>query len=766
MQQQRRLAAILFTDIVGFTSMMQQNEDFAVAKVKHYQTVLKKILEETGGEMVNNYGDGNLCVFGSATGALQAAILLQKQLHNEPDVPLRIGLHIGEIMTDEDNVFGDGVNLASRIQSIGAENAILFSSEFFQQIKNHPEFAAQPVGTFEFKNVEQPVLVYALANQGFTVPAKQSLDGKLKMPLPSIRSAVFSIGAILVLLLAGWFFWKTYLDDGTGMPEETTIAILPFQNISINKEENEPFCIGIGLELQKKLEWIGGLTTISAQSVEKYRESKMQVQTISRDLGGVQYLVTGTVQRTGNRVKVFVSLIDASSGKQVWSESYPGEVLDIFDLQESIAQQIATTLKINITTGEKTKLKTTPTSNMDALELYHKALSHYVKLAYAFHPSWPAQITENPALFQDYQNILGLCNKALQFDPGMADAQILKAKSMYFRHRYFASVPALADSIRAICRQVLTTHPQLPDAYVLLSQLQPAGSALKPDPVTGMMPLEMLEKAYRANPNNFEVNWELGNYYAMKDPDPEKSIRHFKMALHVDPMSIWTAKLFLDFSGPYWNIYEYTIAEYYLKKAIELSNNSSTSGEAMMRLCIIYLQNRQADSVFRYAGQLLAQGDKNALYYMAEAHCVLQNNCRKACGLYSEVWKSFPERIKENRWGYALWMSGKKEEGMKHMVKGLEIFRKMDSLGLQEFNNYDVAGIYAFLGQKEKSLEVLRKMDQRKGWNIGMLNLVKSDPLFNSIRNESAFREIIAKETAVRVHLREKIRRMEAEGSL
>ena len=766
MQQHRRLAAILFTDIVGFTSIMQQNEEIAVAQVKHYQSVLKKIIKETGGKILNNYGDGNLCVFGSATEALQAAILLQKQLHDEPSVPLRIGLHIGEIRTDEDNVFGDGVNLASRIQSIGNEHAILFSAEFFQQIKNHPEFTAKPVGTFEFKNVEQPVMVYALANEGFTVPEQHSLNGKLKTPKPARRSAVAIISGLIVLLIAGLLFWKYYFNKDEGKLTETTIAILPFQNLSINKEENEPFCIGIGLELQKRLEWIGGLTTISAQSVEKYRDSKMQVQAISRELGGVQYLVTGTVQRTGNRVKVFVTLIDASTGKQVWNEAYPGEVVDIFSLQDNIASQIATTLKVTITPGEKKKLKTMPTSNMDALEQYHKALSHYVKLAYAFHPSWPAQISVNTALYYDYQNTLALCNRALQLDSGMTDALLLKAKTMYFRHRYFTSNTAVADSIRSICRKALLLRPQSQEAYVILSQLQPAGSTLKPDPVTGLMPLQMLEKAYQLNPNNFEVNWELGNYYAMKDPDPEKSIRHFKKALHIDPMSVWTAKVFVDFAGPYWNVQEYTIAEFYLKKAIEISNNSSTSGEAMMHLCIIYLQNRQPDSVFRYAGQLLAQGDKNALYYMAEAHCVMQNNCQKACELYSEVWNSFPERIKESRWGYALWKTGKKEEGLKHMNKGLEVFRKLDSLGIQEYYNYDVAGIYSFLGQKEKSLEVLKKMDQRKGWNMGMLNLVKTDPLFDNIRNEPAFKEIISTETEKRMRLREKIRQQEAEGSL
>src|SRR6478752_5530393 len=146
--QQRHLAAILFTDIVGYTAMMQQDEPGAVALVKHYLGVLKKEVADHSGVVLNDYGDGSLCTFTSATRALSCAVAMQQQLQSEPKVPLRIGLHIGELFFEEGKVFGDGVNVASRIQSLGQANTILFSSEINNKIKNQAEFKTASVGRF------------------------------------------------------------------------------------------------------------------------------------------------------------------------------------------------------------------------------------------------------------------------------------------------------------------------------------------------------------------------------------------------------------------------------------------------------------------------------------------------------------------------------------------------------------------------------------------------------------------------------------------
>ena len=178
--QQRRLAAILFTDIVGYTAMMQQNETETITTIKRYTTVLKQSVSDHAGEVLNDYGDSSLCIFSSASEAVQSALEVQEQLQKDPSIPLRIGLHIGEIFFEDGKILGDGVNLASRIQSIAVGNSILFSEEIQDKIKNIPKFRSVSLGSFEFKNVEKPIVVFALANEGLTVPDRSSMAGKLK----------------------------------------------------------------------------------------------------------------------------------------------------------------------------------------------------------------------------------------------------------------------------------------------------------------------------------------------------------------------------------------------------------------------------------------------------------------------------------------------------------------------------------------------------------------------------------------------------------
>src|SRR6516162_10179932 len=178
--QERTLAAILFTDIVGYTALMESNEEKAMELIRHYHNVMGYVINRFGGKLANNYGDGDLCIFPSAVSAMQAAIRIQEDLRQDPKVPLRIGLHIGEIFFEEEKIFGDGVNVASRVQSLGQANAIHFSREIFDKVKNHPEFSAASLGIFQFKNVGEAIEVFALSNAGFFVPDKKTLVGKLE----------------------------------------------------------------------------------------------------------------------------------------------------------------------------------------------------------------------------------------------------------------------------------------------------------------------------------------------------------------------------------------------------------------------------------------------------------------------------------------------------------------------------------------------------------------------------------------------------------
>src|SRR6187402_129676 len=211
MSQTRQLAAIMFTDIVGYTAMMQADEQKAVAVIKHYNNTLKDQVSHFNGQVLNYYGDGSLCIFHSAADATNCSLAVQHELKKKPVVPLRIGLHIGEIFFEEAKALGDGVNVASRVQSLGQANTILISEEFHDKIKNNASIITTSLGYFDFKNVNRPMEVFALTNEGLSVPQRKSLEGKLKEKKTFKRNMI-AIVSIIVLLTAGFFIYKNFID--------------------------------------------------------------------------------------------------------------------------------------------------------------------------------------------------------------------------------------------------------------------------------------------------------------------------------------------------------------------------------------------------------------------------------------------------------------------------------------------------------------------------------------------------------------------------
>jgi class 3 adenylate cyclase len=200
MSQSRQLAAIMFTDIVGYTAMMQQNEEKAVAVIKHYNSALEKWVTNFNGQVLNYYGDGSLCIFSSATDAVNCSLAVQKDLKSEPVVPLRIGLHIGEVFFEDAKALGDGVNVASRVQSLGQENTILVSEEIYDKIKNNPSVVAVSLGHFDFKNVGKSMEVFALTNEGLFVPQRRKMKGKLKKKNVQRRNIIAALSLIIVVV--------------------------------------------------------------------------------------------------------------------------------------------------------------------------------------------------------------------------------------------------------------------------------------------------------------------------------------------------------------------------------------------------------------------------------------------------------------------------------------------------------------------------------------------------------------------------------------
>lgn len=207
----RLISIIIYADIVGYSSMMQKDEELALSKLKHFEEVLNIQSKKYDGEIVKTYGDGCLMLFPSAVSAIKCAISIQHNMRKAPYVPLRIGVHIGEIVRKGHDIFGDGLNITSRIESMGAANSVLISSDIYFQIKNHPEIKTVKLGDFSFKNIERDITLYAISNDDLTVPLPTDMKGK---GIISTSSSVLSKKKmrllwipVILIITAGILYW-------------------------------------------------------------------------------------------------------------------------------------------------------------------------------------------------------------------------------------------------------------------------------------------------------------------------------------------------------------------------------------------------------------------------------------------------------------------------------------------------------------------------------------------------------------------------------
>ena len=350
-EKRRQLSAILFADIQGYSALMQANEAKAMKFLNHYQSILQESVSSHKGEVVKNYGDGSLCLFNSILSAVLCAQDLQLQLRKEPVVPLRIGLHVGDIMHAGNDVYGDALNIAARIESMGVPGCVLLSDSIYNKIKNQAHLKMESLGEFEFKNIEQAIEVFALANDGLVVPERSQLSGKFKEKKKKTfaSSKILWLLPILLLLGTAWYFAgpSRTKDEVTDQnlsklketpTKENSIAVLAFADMS-NEQDQKYFSEGISEEILNLLTKIPDLKVISRSSSFAFKDKNVTSSEIGSALN-VNHLLDGSIRKSGNTLRISTQLIEAISGQQLWSEVYDRPMDDIFKIQDEIAARV------------------------------------------------------------------------------------------------------------------------------------------------------------------------------------------------------------------------------------------------------------------------------------------------------------------------------------------------------------------------------------------------------------------------------------------
>ena len=577
MTQHRQLAAIMFTDIEGYTALMQRDEKEAVQLRDRHRNTFEATTEAYNGKIIQYFGDGTLSTFKSTVEAVNCAIEIQEAFRQDPAIPVRIGIHVGDIIQSKDDIIGDAVNLASRIESCAIPNSILVSDKVHDQLRSHPEIKAKFIDAFEFVNVEHAVPVFAIANEGLSIPKREHIKGKLKKaPRPSRkRSIIKYVGFAVILLLLLALANKIGLYDIKFTQNTNSIAVLPFDNLSFDNDA-VIFRDGVTQDILTRLAKVKDLHVISKTSVIGYAETEKKVSQIAKELG-VSYILTGTIQKAGEQVRISTQLVEASSDKNIWVDKYDVTITDIFKVQSEVSSKIVDALKITLTADEQSRIAKVTEYDLEAYKYYLQGL--------------------NEADKRELESILksiDLFKKAIEIEPEYGEAYAEIANSIYLQTYYgdIGHVEAGKEA-RAYLDQAEKIDPNISRIYSvrgLIYNIEGDWSLAKAS----------FEKAIALAPNDKTARQQYANlFYYSKDY--EQQLEQAQIAYSLDPLSFVTANSY--FTALLTNK-KYTQAEDLIKKieAEGINNNQSVIHRSYFRL---YMDLRDYEKVIYHTEKIV-----------------------------------------------------------------------------------------------------------------------------------------------------------------
>ena len=530
----RKLSGIFSADAVGYSRLMEEDEVSTIRTLKDSKELIANLIQQYRGRVVDAPGDNLLAEFGSVVDATDCAVKIQQQLKaRNADLPdnrrmeFRIGVNLGDVVAEADRIYGDGVNIAARIEGLAKPGGICVSRTAYDQVKNKLKLGYEYLGEHSVKNIAEPVRVYRVLMEpeaaGKVIGEKRFL-GKI-----SRRAAITTI-IILAIVAGGLIGWNLYLQQSKKvepasldkmlypLPDNPSIAVLPFDNMSADPEQ-EYFSDGITEEIITALTKVPNIFVIARNSTFAYKGKPVKIKQVSEELG-VRYVLEGGVRRAGDRIRITAQLIDAIKGHHLWAERYDGTMGDVFDLQDKITQKIIAALAVILTQDKGEIISDRGTKNIEAYDAYLQAGAH-------FYP----QTRDNVAKAIDY------LNKAVALDPnfGPAHVRLARAYNAIISRGYDKELGI--SNARSLYQKHLKLALQNPTAgaymvavwgYLFSGKIEEA--------------MSHAELAITMEPNSAEACETLGGAL-IYEGRPEEAIKYISKAMRINPeypaMTLW-----------------------------------------------------------------------------------------------------------------------------------------------------------------------------------------------------------------------------------
>jgi adenylate cyclase len=556
----RKLTAILSADVIGYSRLMRDDEEATVRDLAAHRVLITQIIQQHNGRVVDSPGDNILAEFASVVDAVNGAIKIQEEIrisntdtHEDRRMEFRIGINLGDVIEEEERIYGDGVNIAARVEGLASAGGIAISGTVYEHIKEKLSLGYHYLGEQNVKNISEPVRVYRLltepADAGKMIGEKKSKSRKW---LWAASGAV----ALFILVFGAIAIWNFYFRPSFEpaavekmafpLPDKPSIAVLPFDNMSEDPKQ-EYFSDGLSDQIISSLSKMPHLFVIARNSTFTYKGKPVKIQKVAEDLG-VKYVLEGSVQKTSDRIRITAQLIDATTGHHVWSESYDRDPEDIFAVQDDISMEIMKAMRVELLEGEQALIwQKHETGNLKAFE----------KVLQGRHYATKGTKGDSAQALQLYEEAIGL-------DPEYARAYAGLGLTHFFRAR-FGWVESRAESMKLAfkCAQKsIALDDTLDIAYMLLSAIYvmrrdfekavvEAKKAISLNPngadaysvlagVSGLSgdwqeSVTYAEKSIRLNPFPmvYYFHW-LGRAYFMTE-QYDKAVETWKRALHKAP---------------------------------------------------------------------------------------------------------------------------------------------------------------------------------------------------------------------------------------
>jgi TolB-like protein/class 3 adenylate cyclase len=551
---ERRLAAVLAADVAGYSRLMGADEEGTLARLKSLRkTLVDPAIASYRGRIVKTTGDGMLVEFASAVDAVRSSAEVQRKmtgqnaaLPQEQRIEYRIGIHVGDIIIDDNDIFGDGVNIAARLEGIAEPGGVCISDDAYRQIRGKVDIVFDDLGSQTLKNIAEPIRAWRVRLDG-VAPSQAN---------PSTASA-----------------------QPLALPDKPSIVVLPFQNMSGDPEQDY-FADGMVEDIITALSRFTSLFVIARNSSFTYKGRSVHIKQVGRELG-VRYVLEGSVRKASGRLRISGQLIEASSGAHLWAEKFDGALEDVFELQDAVTERVVGAIETSVNQAEITRARAKTTSNLDAYDYYLRALQQFTLYTRA----------SSDAMMENI-------HKAISLDPDYALAKALLSAT--YMTRWIQGWGTTGDPAKglAVAREAIAQDSNNPS--VLRWAAHTLGFWGNYD-----RSIALLEKAARLNVNGSSILMSLGWVKVYACTDTERAIAHFERAMRLSPRDPEMASLLTGIGFAHLIAGHYEQALAFAQQGID-EGPHFTSGHRVKITALTFL-NREREA--RAAAELLLTYD-------------------------------------------------------------------------------------------------------------------------------------------------------------